>query len=348
MDEYVPIYNTHKSKRTYSTWFTTDIIKTLKEKYRNFRKWKKTGCLTACATYKDLRTITKREIDRAYSNYLAEIQNSLCTNPKMLWHYINKRNVSSRIPGIMTFENNELNNTTDIVNGFATFFNSVYTNSESSCEPTTDTNSFFTTLPQLDETDVLKAMKKLKDKLTAGPDEIPSFLIRDCASVLAEPLTFIFNVAIKTATFPECWKTSKICPIFKSENTNNIEDYRFIAIISNFAKKFEMCIFEKLFYQVKRLIVDEQHGFIPNRSTVIDLVCFLQYTYKAIEAASQVDAISMDFSKAFDRMDHQILLTKLSQFGFSSQFEMSTTIIPIWAYTVRRVSWSSILSFLTI
>ena len=95
-----------------------------------------------------------------------------------------------------------------------------------------------------------------------------------------------------------------------------IENYRPISIISNFAKVFEKCIYNRIFAQIKPLITTKQHGFFQSRSTTTNLMCFLQYCCAGLNEKLQIDAIYTDFSKAFDRLDHGIIATKMSLLGF--------------------------------
>jgi hypothetical protein len=104
-----------------------------------------------------------------------------------------------------------------------------------------DTNNVNT--PFISESDVTSALKKLKPKLTAGPDNIPAVLLKDCASVLAYPLQLVFNLALKTCKFPEIWKLSSISPIFKKGSRTQVENYRPISLICNFSKVFESILY---------------------------------------------------------------------------------------------------------
>ena len=153
--------------------------------------------------------------------------------------------------------------------------------------------------------------------MTAGPDGIPSFLIKDCASVLAKPLLILFNLALNSNTFPELWKNSKIIPVFKKDNRTDIKNYRPITIINNFSKAFEFALYEELHIHIDAQICSNQHGFVAGRLTISNLVCVTQFISEMLGGNGQVDVIYTDFSKAFDRLDHGILLRKFSDFGFN-------------------------------
>lgn len=136
--------------------------------------------------------------------------------------------------------------------------------------------------------------------------------------VFSSPLTFLFNLSLKANIFPDILKCAKVIPVYKKGEQNNIENYRPITIINNFSKVFEILLYEPTFLNIKSRIIEQQHGFFKGRSTNTNLFCITQSISDALDDGSQVDVIYTDFTKAFDRLDHGILLTKLNKFGFSN------------------------------
>lgn len=96
-----------------------------------------------------------------------------------------------------------------------------------------------------------------------------------------------------------------ICLVFKKRNINNINDYRPISLMCNFAKIFESIRFKHSC--VKASISPPQHGFMEKRSTFLNLACFGEYVSKALYSKYQIDVIYTDFRKAFDQIDHYIV-----------------------------------------
>ena len=218
----------------------------------------------------------------------------------------------------MTHNGQLLDYPLDIVNAFANYFSEVYIASTNplmlNFHPSSiDINI---TLEPFTEEEVLHTLKRSKNKLTRGTDGVPSFVVRDCAYAFAKPLTYLFNLSLATMTFPNAWKVARVCPVFKSGDVSWISNYRDISILTNFSKTFEECIYGKLFPQISQLITTKQHGFFNCRSTVTNLVCFLEYVYSGINDNCQVDVIYTYFSKAFDRLDHGILAAKMNLLGF--------------------------------
>lgn len=143
---------------------------------------------------------------------------------------------------------------------------------------------------------------------------------KECAQSLTLPLTKIFNKCIMCSTFPLCWKSSKVVPIFKDGDKSEIKNYRPIAIINNFAKALEKIIHFQLYLQTNCLFSKNQHGFLPGRSTVSNLFLISQHIAFSLDHRDQTDVVYLDFAKAFDCLDHKVLHKKLLKFGLSVDF----------------------------
>lgn len=315
-DENVPLYKTYK--RSYPPWFDANIIKNVKKKARLFKKYKKTHNEHFLQEFRELRYLVKEQISAAYNNYIDNVQASISNDPQYFWSYVHSKNGTSRIPGKISYDNTFYDKPQDIVDVFGEFFKNVYLPPETDDKKHTELPNIHEniTFQNISENDILNATKKLKNKMTSGPDNIPSFIIKDCIGVLAVPLRILFNLALKTKTFPSRWKVAKVCPVFKSGDRALVDNYRAISILSNFSKVFEIILYDRIYLSVRNQISPDQHGFMSNRSTVTNLAVFSQYVSNILDRQGQVDVVYTDFSKAFDRIDHAVLLRKLTQFGF--------------------------------
>ena len=306
-------------KRSFPVWFTSEIIKCTKRKHRLFKKLKKSNSLFYRTQYNELRAAIKVKIDVAYRNYIVKTENTIASDPATFWSFINTKKNSSSLPDVLIHGDSHYSDPNDIANAFASFFGSVYSApSNRVYSKRKSTLASCITLNNLSEQVILRALERLKDRATCGPDNIPCFVVKDCAAALLKPLCFIFNLALRTSTFPDIWKQARITPVFKKGNMNGIANYRPVSILCAFAKVFEMSLYECIFSQVKGIISPKQHGFFDGRSTISNLACFAQFTGEAIDRRMQVDAVYNDFSKAFDRVDHSILLHKLDDMGFGT------------------------------
>lgn len=319
----IDIFEVHVPKsvsrpRKYPPWYTNNIILDIKKKAILWRDYKKHNNLNTYNDFKLIRAKIKNDVNTSYKNYLNRLQNNIKSNAKQFWTYVNSKRNNSSIPDYVKYNDLECRNPLDIVNAFASFFKTAFTSNDSNVNTDgVEYSTNFLHINVFNEDNVLKALLKLKPKFTKGPDDIPAFIIRDCAYAFVYPLTIIFNLCLKTGVFPDRWKLSRVCPIFKKGDKLNVENYRPITIICNFAKVFEISLYDGIYNNIRGQISSYQHGFVKSRSTVTNLFSVTQFISEAIDAGKQVDVIYTDFSKAFDRLDHGILLHKLKLFGFS-------------------------------
>uniref|UniRef100_A0A1Y1KS26 Reverse transcriptase domain-containing protein n=1 Tax=Photinus pyralis TaxID=7054 RepID=A0A1Y1KS26_PHOPY len=265
-----------------------------------------------------LRKLVKVQIRTSFNTYISDAQNSLVNNPKAFWSFIRSRKGDSRIPGIMHLADETYSTPQDIVNGFKNYFSTFYRNpGDASSSPVSCTNAPCIHLPQITDIMVNEALAKLKDKQTAGYDEIPCFLVKDCRPILISPLCTIFNLALRSQHFPSIWSIAKICPIHKTGKQSDIANYRPISILCAFSKVFEMVLYDFIYPLVRNYISPHQHGFMRHRSTTTNLACFTNYACHILDNHGQVDVIYTDFQKAFDTIDHSIIINKLDSIGFS-------------------------------
>lgn len=331
INEFVP--TGIRNNRKYPAWFNNDIIKCIKQKHNCFKKYKSHNDPVVFQQFRDLRRYIKSEVDRCYKSYCREIEQNIKDNPSKFWSLVNNKRKLNSLPITMTYNDLELTDYDTISQTFSRYFSSSFAHMGDANYTLTDSNIGMNfTCNELSVNDVYLAMKKIKPKFTMGPDRIPGFLIHDCAHVLSWPLTILFNLSLSNNIFPAILKQSKIIPVFKSGIRNDIKNYRPITIINNFSKVFEITLNVRIYSHVKHLLSDYQHGFIKGRSTVTNLFCLTDYISNSIDNNTQVDVIYTDLSKAFDKLDHKILISKFNNFGFSSSF-----ITFLWSYLRNRV-----------
>ncbi|XP_063930365.1 uncharacterized protein LOC135142575 [Zophobas morio] len=336
--QFVPLSSGHSKRHNYPIWFTKSIIDAIKQRRYHWNKYKKTGIINHLDKHKELRRKIKYDIRNAYSSFLKNAEHSIKDNPKNFWTFVNNKKNQSRIPGNMISDGNTFTSSQDIVDAFGHLFAGVFSSSDnhicgqycdnircefcdkkccpslqlkSSCESSSVLHPF-----KINESDVVKAVKRIKSNNIAGPDRVPAFIVSDCISCFVVPLLHIFNLIIKTSVYPSSWLISRVCPVFKNGDKFDINNYRPIAILSNFAKLFESILSNVIYAHVVNFISNDQHGFIKGKSTSTNLFEFTQLVSQALDNRLQVDVIYTDLTKAFDKVHHCILLKKLQRFGF--------------------------------
>lgn len=312
--------------KSYPVWYSPQLIKLLKKKLKYHRRFKKYGNPLDKLEFDYLRADSGRMIKECYKKYIGTIEYDLKKNPKFFWTHIkNLRKCCSSYPSTMILNNTISSDTHKIPDMFATHFSSVYEAGDSDLDDyvtnrPSDLNSNIQDVlnpPQFSPEDVNKKLKKIDTAKGVGPDNVhPLYLVR-CADELTLPLCMLFNRSMQTGMFPDTWKMARVVPIYKNGKKDHISNYRPIAIISAIAKIFESMVHAIIYAHIQKHIINEQHGFMKMRSTCTNLVLFASDLVETVDRGSQVDAVYTDFSKAFDKVNHKILLDKLYLFGIT-------------------------------
>lgn len=316
IDKHVPKYTTRSCK--FPVWYTPQVVQLLKLKEFYHKKWKTTQLQIYKDEFSRVRTLAKVEANKAYDLYRTRIEHTISSDPKAFWKFISQKAGRSRIPGCMKLDDKELTDAHEIVETFARNFAEVYRPPALITTLNLSPNANHFQLHSFTCDEVRSAIERIKGDFTSGHDGLPNFLIRDCALILCSPLCLIFNIALRTSTFPDAWKISRINPIFKKGSRSDIQNYRPVAILSSCSKIFEHLLQRRLYDCIRCYISPQQHGFMRGRSTISNLAEVTQYISSCIDSHEQVDVLYTDFAKAFDTIDHGILLSKLAWLGFST------------------------------
>jgi hypothetical protein len=165
-----------------------------------------------------------------------------------------------------------------------------------------------------------QALKVLPPGKSAGSDPIPANIVSACCHELSVPLFILFNTIIRSKCYPNAWKQSRITPIHKKGEKSLVQNYRGVSVVPLFSKVFESFLCQYLLNVTKHLIPEGQHGFMPKRSTVTNLIDFSHYLGNCIDNNSQVDTVYVDFLSAFNKVPHSLLLNKLFNFELNHNF----------------------------
>ena len=324
MNDHIPIVTVKANK--YPLWYNSELISLINDKELCRKKFIKTGRdkdSVYFMLFKRLRTQVKVMIKVLHDDYLIDVGTAIKNNPKRFWTYVKSIRASSRLPIEMCLNNVMFSTTIDIVKGFNLFFKSVF-KPKSFMRPLSSLLNLIYTdvpifnIPTISTEEMRKRIIKLNCKTSSGFGNFsPTFLI-ECADYLCVPLSILFNMCVTTGVFPDTLKRSNITPIFKQKGSKrDIENYRGISIEPIISKLFQSIIKDHLIVHIDNLICDEQHGFLPGRSTVSNLICYNDFIASQLDNHNQVHSVYTDFKKAFDVVPHGLLLEKLyCQFGF--------------------------------
>ena len=163
----------------------------------------------------------------------------------------------------------------------------------------------------------MKKLKKLNVNKSPGPDGLHPKVLSELAHELAEPLTIIFTKSLQQETLPQAWKDAKVTPLYKKGGKRKPGNYRPVSLTSIICKIMESIVRDQVVGHMasNNLFSDAQHGFISGRSCSTNLIAVLDKWSEALDNGLPVDAIYLDFAKAFDSVPHIRLLTKLKGYG---------------------------------
>ena len=251
-------------------------------------------------------------------------KNDLQNIRKVIKQAMNQVNNKSEINKIK-FDNEIVEDPKNIVNIFNTYFSLIGDNLAKNIPPSNtnfveflgphNPNSIF--FVPTNRQEIMKIVSSLKDKKSSGYDGINNVILKSIIPFIADPLVHIFNISLLHGKFPNSMKIAKIIPLFKKGDKLDVGNYRPISLLSSFSKVLERIIYIRMMSFLKKYDVfsNFQFGFREKHSTVHALMSFVEKVAHAIDTSSHTVGIFLDFSKAFDTINHEILLYKLSHYG---------------------------------
>ena len=163
--------------------------------------------------------------------------------------------------------------------------------------------------------DVYKKLSNLKRAKASGPDNLPSWVLKEFAMELSAPVADIFNASIQERAVPASWKEACVISIQKTDKVKEIEnELRPISLTSILSKTTEHFVADWIMSQIRHLVDRQQFESLAGLSTTHAPLSFFHHLYKTTDKLDQcVRVLLLDFSKAFDKIDHHILIRKMEE-----------------------------------
>ena len=239
---------------------------------------------------------------------------------------INKKTFKSDLPSIFVHEGVEITGTKNIADKFNEYFTEIGPKLAKSINTSNKAqfNSYLTTpcaasfnFAYTNPDKIEKIIRNLRPKSSAGSDNISTKLLKEIDNVVSRPLSIIINQSLCTGIFPDKLKIAKVIPLYKKDDNKSFGNYRPISLLSSISKIFERVAFNQLYdyFTSNGLLYESQYGFRKLHSTELAALEFTDRISHEMDAKKIPFSIILDLSKAFDTLDHNVLLSKLEYSG---------------------------------
>ena len=322
MEAYIP--SSFSPTNTKKPWFTHACSKAIKNRERAFLGYRRNPTPHFHSLYITARNQARSILRNAKNSYISKKCANLSgsNSSRSFWRLFNaiyNNFTTSSFPPLFHSDGSIAISPSEKAKLFTqTFASNSSLDDSGSIPPSPPASNLSMPIIKISSADVFSALSGLNSRKAYGPDGIPPLVLKNCASVLTPCLGKLFRLCLSSGTFPSCWKFALIQPVPKKGDRSQPSNYRPIALISCLSKVFETILNKKILKHLSsnNLLSDRQYGFRKGRSTG-DLLAYLSESWaSSFRDFGESFAVALDIAKAFDRVWHKALISKLPSYGF--------------------------------
>ena len=316
---------TFRIKQIKQPWITPRLLELIKDKDKALKNAKKSKNRDLWNEAKRIRNACTNRLRKAKADFIKEQLITHSNDQKKFWKHIQdvlpKNTHNNNKPISLLNDNDQTIETENVADYINQFFTDIGPNLAKNCQMdwVYSGNESIGSLTNIETTkeEIIVICKNININKASCVDNISSEVLRDAFLAVPEKLCIFFNTCFNTASIPNCWKHAKVTPLPKGGNSQSVTNYRPISLLPVLSKMIEKIVHKRIYaYLTDYNILDKrQGGFRPGHSTAMTCAYFTEDLYTAINNKEITIAVFIDAMKAFDTVNHKILLKKLEKIG---------------------------------